>query len=99
MEEFEQMTGRKVLCNKPLPEPMLLETLVKSTVETGALIAHTSADSVFQVAAYEDVVSPEKLYEYCRMRARFFRGEHDAVSGILLVLLRERAIIAHFSPS
>jgi phosphopentomutase len=45
-------------------------------VETGALIVYTSADSVFQIAAHEDIVPPEQLYEYCRIARKLLQGEH-----------------------
>lgn len=45
-------------------------------IKTGALIVYTSADSVFQIAAHEDVVPPEQLYEYCRIARRILVGKH-----------------------
>ena len=48
----------------------------REQVETGALIVYTSADSVFQIAAHEDVVPPEQLYEYCRIARKLLMGEH-----------------------
>ena len=45
-------------------------------VKTGDLIVYTSADSVFQIAAHEDVVPPEQLYEYCRIARKILQGEH-----------------------
>ena len=53
-------------------------------VETGALIVYTSADSVFQIAAHEDVVPPEQLYEYCRIARAQLQGEH----GVARVIAR-----------
>ncbi len=76
IEEFEQKTGRKVLCNKPYSGTDVIRDFGKEHVETGALIVYTSADSVFQIAAHEDVVSPEKLYEYCRIAREILQGEH-----------------------
>ena len=45
-------------------------------VKTGKLIVYTSADSVFQIAAHEDIVSPEQLYEYCRIARKILTGKH-----------------------
>lgn len=90
IEKFEKATGRKVLCNKPYSGTKVIADYGKEHVETGALIVYTSADSVFQIAAHEDIVPVEKLYEYCkiardmlvgdyavgRVIARPFEGEH-----------------------
>ena len=63
--EFEEKTGRKVLCNKPYSGTEVLKDYGEEHLRTGALIVYTSADSVFQVAAHEDVVPVEELYRYC----------------------------------
>ncbi len=90
IEKFEQATGRKVLCNKPYSGTQVIADYGCEHVETGALIVYTSADSVFQIAAHEDVVPVEELYRYCeiareilvgdyavgRVIARPFEGEH-----------------------
>ncbi|MCM1164879.1 MAG: phosphopentomutase [Lachnospiraceae bacterium] len=90
INKFEEATGRKVLCNKPYSGTKVIADYGKEHVETGALIVYTSADSVFQIAAHEDVVPVETLYEYCgiareiltgdfavgRVIARPFEGEH-----------------------
>lgn len=84
IEEFEQKTGRKVLCNKPYSGTDVIRDFGKEHIETGALIVYTSADSVFQIAAHEDVVSPEKLYEYCHIAREILQGEH----GVARVIAR-----------
>ena len=84
IEEFEQKTGRKVLCNKPYSGTDVIRDFGKEHIETGALIVYTSADSVFQIAAHEDVVSPEKLYEYCRIAREILQGKH----GVARVIAR-----------
>ena len=73
---FEEATGRKVLCNLPYSGTKVIADYGKQMVETGALIVYTSADSVFQIAAHEDVVPVEQLYEYCRIARRILQGEH-----------------------
>ena len=63
---FRQYTGREVLANAPWSGTEVIESFGKEHMETGALIVYTSADSVFQIAAHEDVVPIETLYDYCR---------------------------------
>ena len=67
IEKYEAMTARKVLCNMPYSGTAVLDDYGEEHMKTGALIVYTSADSVFQVAAHEEVVSVEQLYEYCQM--------------------------------
>lgn len=76
LEEFSQMTGRGVLCNKPYSGTEVIQEYGDEHVKTGDLIVYTSADSVFQIAAHEDVVPVETLYEYCRMARELLQGEH-----------------------
>lgn len=73
---FCRATGRKVLCNRPYSGTEVIKDFGRQHVETGDLIVYTSADSVFQIAAHEEVVSPEKLYEYCRIARDLLQGEH-----------------------
>ena len=73
---FEEKTGRKVLCNLPYSGTKVIADYGKEMVETGSLIVYTSADSVFQIAAHEDIVPPEQLYEYCRIAREILQGEH-----------------------
>ena len=74
--EFERLTGRKVIVNKPYSGTQVIADYGKEHVETGALIVYTSADSVFQIAAHEEVVPLEQLYEYCRIARKMLTGEH-----------------------
>ena len=76
IEEFEQKTGRKTLCNRPYSGTEVIKDFGKESVETGKLIVYTSADSVFQIAAHEDVVSVEELYKYCEIARKMLVGEH-----------------------
>ncbi|WP_283610463.1 phosphopentomutase [Faecalispora anaeroviscerum] len=76
IREFEEKTGRRVLCNKPYSGTDVIRDYGKEHVETGALIVYTSADSVFQIAAHESVVPPEELYRYCRIAREMLQGEH-----------------------
>ena len=76
IREFEEKTGRKVLCNKPYSGTEVIASYGEEHLKTGALIVYTSADSVFQIAAHEDLVPPEQLYEYCRIAREILQGEH-----------------------
>ena len=76
IEEFAQKTGRGVLCNKPYSGTEVIKDYGEEHMRTGDLIVYTSADSVFQVAAHEDVVPVETLYEYCQMARDMLVGEH-----------------------
>ena len=76
IEQYRRLTGRGVLCNKPYSGTEVLKDYGEEHMRTGALIVYTSADSVFQVAAHEDVVPLEQLYEYCRMAREMLQGEH-----------------------
>lgn len=76
IEEFSRLTGRKVLCNKPYSGTEVIKDYGAEHLETGALIVYTSADSVFQIAAHERIVPPEKLYEYCRTARKLLCGAH-----------------------
>ena len=74
--EFERLTGRKVLCNLPYSGTEVIRDYGEEHLRTGDLIVYTSADSVFQIAAHEDVVPLEQLYEYCALARQMLRGEH-----------------------
>lgn len=76
LDEFSRRTGRGVLCNKPYSGTAVIQEYGKEHMETGKLIVYTSADSVFQIAAHEEIVPPEKLYEYCRIARGLLQGEH-----------------------
>lgn len=75
IEKFERATGRKVFCNLPYSGTKVIADYGKEHVETGNLIVYTSADSVFQIAAHEDVVPVEKLYEYCQIARDILTGD------------------------
>ena len=76
LDEFTARTGKKVLCNKPYSGTDVIRDYVEEHVRTGDLIVYTSADSVFQIAAHEDVVPIEQLYEYCRIAREILQGKH-----------------------
>ncbi len=75
IHKFEQATGHKVLCNKPYSGTQLLKDYGEQSLRENALIVYTSADSVFQVAAHEEMVPVAKLYEYCEIAREMLQGE------------------------
>ncbi len=76
ISKFEELTGRKVLCNKPYSGTEVIKDYGKEHIKTGDLIVYTSADSVFQIASHEDVVSVKELYKYCEIARDILVGEH-----------------------
>ena len=76
LDEFSKRVGRGVLCNKPYSGTDVIRDYGKAHVDSGDLIIYTSADSVFQIAAHEELVPPETLYEYCRIARELLTGEH-----------------------
>ena len=75
IEEFEKRTGKRVICNKPYSGTEVIYDYGREHIETGALIVYTSADSVFQIAAHEDVVPLEELYSYCKTAREMLVGK------------------------
>jgi len=77
VEPFEKAIERKVLWNKPASGTTILEELGDEHVKTGRPILYTSGDSVFQVAAHEDVVPIDTLYAWCRAAREILRPPHE----------------------
>ena len=75
IKAFEERTGRKAICNLPYSGTEVIKDYGKESIETGALIVYTSADSVFQIAAHEDVVPIEELYRYCEIARELCTGK------------------------
>lgn len=73
---FEARIGRPTLGNRPASGTAIIEELGAEHVRTGAPIVYTSADSVFQVAAHEEVIPVEELYRICRVARELLTGEH-----------------------
>ncbi len=76
LRPFMEQTGRGVLANAPWSGTAVIEEYGAQHMATGDLIVYTSADSVFQIAAHEDIVPPEQLYEYCRIARKILQGKH-----------------------
>ncbi len=77
IEKFEYETGLGVIGNKPASGTEIIQELGDEHYVTGKLIVYTSADSVFQIAAHEDVIPPQELYHICRIARRILTGEHS----------------------
>lgn len=76
IDAFEKATGRGTLCNRPYSGTEVIKDFGEEHIKTGKLIVYTSADSVFQIAAHEDVVPIDKLYRYCEEARALLQGEH-----------------------
>jgi phosphopentomutase len=76
INEFESRIGRETLGNYPASGTEIIKELGKDHLQTGMPIIYTSADSVFQIAAHEDIVPLNELYEYCKTARELLVGEH-----------------------
>ena len=76
IDEFENKTGKKVICNKPYSGTDVIRDYGQQHLQTGDLIIYTSADSVFQIAAHEEIVPIGELYGYCEIAREILKGKH-----------------------
>lgn len=76
IDAFEQRIGRKVIGNKPASGTEIIQELGQEHMATGYPIVYTSADSVFQIAAHEEIISVDKLYNMCKIARKLLQGEH-----------------------
>lgn len=76
LAHFTRAAGRGVLCNKPYSGTAVIQEYGDEHVRTGKLIIYTSADSVFQIAAHEEVVPLQELYRDCEIAREILQGEH-----------------------
>jgi len=77
MDEFARRTGRGWLGNRPASGTEIIRELGEEHMRTGSPIVYTSADSVFQVAAHEDVIPVPELYRICEIAREILRGPHE----------------------
>ena len=82
IEEFERRSNRKVIGNKPASGTAILDELGEQHINTGEVIVFTSADSVFQIAAHEEIVSLDELYKMCEIAREIMMGD-NAVARII----------------
>lgn len=76
LNQFEHRTGRKIICNKPYSGTEVIMDYGQEHMDTGALIVYTSADSVFQIAAHEEIVPVAQLYDYCEIARELCHGKY-----------------------
>ena len=81
--QFEQKTGRRVIGNKPASGTDIIEEYGEEQMKTGAWIVYTSADSVFQVAAHEEVIPLEELYKACEIARRLTLQPEFSVGRVI----------------
>lgn len=82
IDEFEKQIGRKILGNYPASGTKIIEELGEEHIKTSYPIVYTSADSVFQIAAHEEIIPVEELYEICKIAREILKGEH-AVARVI----------------
>ncbi len=76
IDRFCQENGTEILCNKPYSGTEVIKDFGEEHIKTGKPIIYTSADSVFQIAAHEEVIPLEKLYTMCESAREILSGEH-----------------------
>ncbi len=89
INEFEKQCGRRVIVNKPYSGTQVIKDYGDEHIKTGALIVYTSADSVFQIAACEDIVSDEELYNYCKIARKILKGKYGVGRVIARPFIRD----------
>lgn len=82
IDEFEKRTGRKVVGNKPSSGTTILDEYGEHQMKTGDVIVYTSADSVFQIAAHEEIIQLDELYKMCEIAREIMMGD-NAVARII----------------
>lgn len=82
IDEFERKTNRKVIGNKPASGTAILDELGERQMKTGEVIVYTSADSVFQIAAHEEIIPLDELYKMCEIAREIMMGD-NAVARII----------------
>jgi len=76
IEKIKEISGRDVLCNKPYSGTQVIKDYGKEHIKTGAIIVYTSADSVLQIAAHNDVVPLDELYRICAETRKIMQGKY-----------------------
>ncbi len=82
IKEFESRINRKIIGNRPASGTEIIKELGEEHLKTGKPIVYTSADSVFQIAAHEDIIPLEELYEMCRIAREILKGRHNVARVI-----------------
>ncbi len=90
IEKLEKATGRRIVCNLPYSGTAVLDDYADEQFKDGALIVYTSADSVLQIAAHEELIPLEILYKYCDQARAIMTGEHGVGRIIARPFLGEK---------
>jgi phosphopentomutase len=91
IQKFKELTGLDVLANKPASGTAVIQEFGEEHMHTAKPIVYTSGDSVFQIAAHEDVVPIEKLYELCKISRKMLVGEYGVGRVIARPFIGKRA--------
>ncbi|MFP7297769.1 phosphopentomutase [Neobacillus niacini] len=83
LSQLEEKTGRKIIGNKPASGTEILDELGEEHMKTGALIVYTSADSVLQIAAHEDIIPIEEQYKICKFARELTLDEKYMVGRVI----------------
>ncbi|SIS37018.1 phosphopentomutase [Salimicrobium flavidum] len=83
LDQIKEKTGRGIVGNKPASGTEIIKELGEHHLETGDLIVYTSADSVIQIAAHEEVIPPEELFEICEFTRELTRDEKYMVGRVI----------------
>ena len=83
INELEEKTGREIIGNKPASGTEILDELGEEHMKTGALIVYTSADSVLQIAAHEEIVPIEELYKICEIAREMTLDDEYMVGRVI----------------
>ncbi|WP_045517432.1 phosphopentomutase [Neobacillus niacini] len=83
LSELEERTGRKIIGNKPASGTEILDELGEEHMKTGALIVYTSADSVLQIAAHEEIIPIEEQYKICKIARELTLDEKYMVGRVI----------------
>lgn len=91
IQKFKELAGLDVLANKPASGTAVIQEFGEEHMRTGKPIVYTSGDSVFQIAAHEDIIPIEKLYELCKISRKMLVGEYGVGRVIARPFIGERA--------
>lgn len=83
ISELEERTGRKVIGNKPASGTAIIDELGEEHMKTGAMIVYTSADSVLQIAAHEEIIPLDELYHICKIARELTLDEKYMVGRVI----------------
>ena len=98
LKAFEEATGRGCLCNLPYSGTDVIRDYGEEQLKTGKWIVYTSADSVFQVAAHEELIPLEELYDACRKAREILRGMLGGIGHPFLAVRLGTLDPAHSAP-